>query len=95
MLEEFSETRAVNYDRRLVNGLCDGKMEQSENHSLNGIWAKNVHAKWIPEDDNDSIRNISFEIKQGQCFGICGSVGDGKVNVLSVSIFFPIMKNKA
>ena len=76
-----------------MNGLLDGKKEQSKNHSLNGILAKNVHAKWNQEDDNDSIRNISFEIKQGQCFGICGSVGDGKVNVLSVSIFFPIMKN--
>ena len=87
LLEEFSETRAVNFDGPMTNGTFDGKVEHSKNHGLNGILAKNVHAKWNQEDDNDSIRNISFEIKQGQCFGICGSVGDGKVNSLSLSIF--------
>ena len=45
-----------------------------------GILANSVTAKWNPEDDSDAIGDITFEIKKGQCYGICGSVGDGKVN---------------
>ena len=45
-----------------------------------GILANSVTAKWNPEDDSDAIGDITFEIKKGHCYGICGSVGDGKVN---------------
>ena len=47
---------------------------------MSGILANRVTAKWNPEDDSDAIGDITFEIKKGQCYGICGSVGDGKVN---------------
>ena len=79
LLEEFSETRSVRFETPTMNGVSDEKPKKSESDISNGILAKDVHAKWNPEDLSDSIRRISFKINQGQCFGICGSVGDGKV----------------
>ena len=78
-MEEFSETRSVRFKIPTMNGVSDEKPEESECEISNGILAKDVHAKWNAEDLSDSIRNISLKIKRGQCFGICGSVGDGKV----------------
>ena len=79
LLEEFSETRSVRFEIPTMNGVSEEKPEESEFDVSNGILAKDVHAKWNPEDLCDTIRRISFKVNQGQCFGICGSVGDGKV----------------
>ena len=79
LLEEFSETRSVRFKMPTMNGVFDEKAEELECDISNGILAKDVHAKWNAEDISDSIRNISLKVKRGQCFGICGSVGDGKV----------------
>ena len=79
LLEEFSETRSVRFKIPTMNGVSDEKPEESESDISNGIIAKDVHAKWNPEDLSDSITRICFKINKGQCFGICGSVGDGKV----------------
>ena len=46
---------------------------------IDGIVASNVSAKWNSVDDSDAVNDITFAIKKGQCYGICGSVGDGKV----------------
>ena len=68
MLDEFSETRDV----------------QELNASENSISAKCVYAKWTQEDDSDTIKDISFDVKEGECYGICGSVGDGKVYIIKL-----------
>ena len=79
LLEEFSETRSVMFKPPTMNGVSEKKPEELECDISNAILAKDVHAKWNSEDLSDTIRRISFKINQGQCFGICGSVGDGKV----------------
>ena len=69
----------MNLGTTITNGFADQKNSHFGCNVTNGILARNVHAKWNSEDTIDSIQNITFEIKQGECYGICGSVGDGKV----------------
>ena len=64
----------------LTAGSFGGKLGLPEDYLPAGILAQNVYAKWNDEDNSDAVNDISFEIKQGECYGICGSVGDGKVN---------------
>ena len=79
LLEEFSETRDVK-SRTIGNGKnLDSKHGGLEGNVIDGISARNVAAKWNSVDDSDAVNNITFEIKKGKCYGICGSVGDGKV----------------
>ena len=78
-MDEFSETRSVKLEKSKTNGIFAHCIDKSEYDLSKGIQAKDVHAKWNTEDVIDSIRNIELKINQGQCFGICGSVGDGKV----------------
>ena len=80
LLEEFSETRDVKSKTPGQLGNVGDKTERLGDNSMNGILANSVTAKWNPEDDSNAIGDITFEIKKGQCYGICGSVGDGKVN---------------
>ena len=85
MLDEFSETRDVHEYKVIGNGLVEGKLEGEElNTSKNSISAKCVYAKWTQEDDSDTIKDISFDVKEGECYGICGSVGDGKVYIIKL-----------
>ena len=69
----------MNLRTSVINGLNYHKIDKPIYNGPYGILARNVNAKWSPEDATDSIKNITFEIKQGECFGICGSFGDGKV----------------
>ena len=64
--------------------ICNGRSLKDvpdglESNIIDGILACNVAAKWNSVDDSDAVNDITFEIKKGQCYGICGSVGDGKV----------------
>ena len=62
------------------NGFVEGKFACKEFvTSKTSIFAKRVFARWTPEGDSDTIKDISFDVKGGECYGICGSVGDGKV----------------
>ena len=66
--------------KNLTEGTFGGKLDLPEYNLTAGILAENVYAKWNDEDNTDAVNDISFEIKPGECYGICGSVGDGKVN---------------
>ena len=61
--------------------MFSSEREVSDTKLNKGILAQNVCAKWSEEDNSDALNDITFEIKQGECYGICGSVGDGKVKV--------------
>ena len=80
LLDEFCETRDVHEYEVINNGFVEGKFPCKEfDTSKTSISAKRVFAKWTPEGDSDTIKDISFDVKGGECYGICGSVGDGKV----------------
>ena len=73
LLEEFTETRNV-------QERADTCEELSNTLSMTcGATVKNIYSKWNMEDALDVIKNVTFDIKNGECYGICGSVGDGKV----------------
>ena len=83
LLDEFCETRdALEYEA-IGNVPVEGKLERTKlNASNKSISAKHVFSKWTPDDDLDTIKDISFDVKEGECYGICGSVGDGKVWII-------------
>ena len=82
LLEEFTETRDVNKKVTVAKDALDNKINRPLSNLSNGILARNICAKWNPNDMSDAIRDITFEIKNGECYGICGSVGDGKVKIV-------------
>ena len=76
LLEEFTETRNVQERADIGNDLCNDSPASSMSC---GVVVRSIYSKWNMEDTLDMIKNVTFEIKNGECYGICGSVGDGKV----------------
>ena len=83
LLEECLETREVIKKVNVTNDILPDKINFPFKDLNSAILAKSVHAKWNANDKSDAIRDLTFEIKNGECYGICGSVGDGKVKVMS------------
>ena len=61
LLDEFCETRdALEYEA-IGNVPVEGKLERTKlNASNKSISAKHVFSKWNPDDDLDTIKDISF-----------------------------------
>ena len=76
LLEEFTETRNVQERADVGNDLCNNGTASS---MACGVVVRSICSKWNMEETSDMIKNVTFEIKNGECYGICGSVGDGKV----------------
>ena len=89
LLEDFVETRQIQFTNEYYgNGLClsplNNPSTNNEEQCSSSINVCNIHGKWNSDaaDDSlhDTLKNVSFEMKNGECYGICGSVGDGKVS---------------
>ena len=78
LLEEFHETQSVTYKAYDVNYFDDRKEMDFDKY----IFVRNVFAKWNSNDSLDIMKDITFQIEKGQCYGICGSVGSGKSSLL-------------
>ena len=78
-MEEFSDTRRIRENTPRVSETVDSKIDWEENNEKYGILVRNISAKWNPSNQTNALKDISFAIKKGECYGICGSVGDGKV----------------
>lgn len=44
------------------------------------LLVENVSAKWDPSNENDFLKNISFDVHQNELTVIIGPVGSGKVS---------------
>ena len=82
LLEEFTETRNV-HERATVSE--ERSDDEAASSMTCGVIVRSIFSKWNIEDTLDVIKNVTFEIKDGECYGICGSVGDGKVSNLKIA----------
>ncbi|XP_033334914.2 ATP-binding cassette sub-family C member 4 isoform X1 [Megalopta genalis] len=48
------------------------------------VMLKNVNARWIPDDEEDTLKSINIELKRGELLAIVGQVGAGKTSLLNV-----------
>ncbi|XP_078047115.1 putative multidrug resistance-associated protein lethal(2)03659 [Augochlora pura] len=54
------------------------------NNGESCVMLKNVNAKWILDDEENTLKNINIELKRGELLAIVGQVGAGKTSLLNV-----------
>ena len=81
-LEEYDETQVDSVEKTRPNYFDDNKDHGYVMPSGKFVLARNISAKWNQADCFDAVKDLAFQIKQGSCFGICGSVGSGKSSLL-------------
>ena len=82
LLEEFDERLGRKKKNDLSkNGVID-RLDANNLKSSSFITFRNVSAKWNSNDNVNTIKDVSFHIERGQCYGVCGSVGVGKSSLL-------------
>ena len=82
LLEEFTVMEHEKKDLGVANAVIYNESGLLELSTRSNITVRNACAKWNPMADLHTIKDITFQISKGECYGICGSVGDGKSSVL-------------
>ncbi|KAF7996692.1 hypothetical protein HCN44_002338 [Aphidius gifuensis] len=69
-----------------INNLNE-KEEKKINHSNDNegsVTIDRAHARWIAEDSEDTLSDLSMTVKPGQLIAVVGQVGSGKSSLLNV-----------
>ncbi|KAG5883223.1 hypothetical protein JTB14_011415 [Gonioctena quinquepunctata] len=65
------------------------------NKKSNGVYLQDVSAKWLSGQDDDTIKNINFNVGPRQLVAIVGAVGSGKTSLLhTIMKELPLTKGK-
>ncbi|MEO4052594.1 ABC transporter transmembrane domain-containing protein [Solibacillus sp. CAU 1738] len=87
MLFNIVERGSASYDR--IEQLLNVPVEIDDKHSAKntrpqGDLAFHVDSFTFPGDENPSLSNVHFELKQGETLGIVGKTGSGKTAILKL-----------
>lgn len=86
MYEEVSTRTNLNFvsckhkDSNIERNLISFDEDIKDGH----IRLKNATAKWFPDNENDTLRDVDIDIKPGELIVIVGQVGAGKSSLLNV-----------
>lgn len=64
----------------------------TELQTRNAVTVKNVEARWIKDNANPDLKDITLAIRKCQLLGVIGTVGSGKVSLLTY-IFNVVTEN--
>lgn len=74
-MEERKDDLKLNPNSMQPNGLRKDEKEVNQNEtsiSTNGIFVKNLTAKWSPEYTENTLSNISLTVKPGELLAVIG-----------------------
>uniref|UniRef100_A0A1B6DDY1 ABC transmembrane type-1 domain-containing protein n=2 Tax=Clastoptera arizonana TaxID=38151 RepID=A0A1B6DDY1_9HEMI len=70
-----------NYENGFINQAFEKEREDQTAYSVE---MKNVNARWLPNSNDLTLKNINLKIKKGMMVGVIGTVGAGKSSLLQL-----------
>ncbi|XP_065162919.1 probable multidrug resistance-associated protein lethal(2)03659 isoform X2 [Atheta coriaria] len=78
----YEEKVAPDDDKKCQNGVDKKKNEATSGSDRKGIFASQLTAKWLLDHTDNTLSNVTLEVRPGKLLAVIGPVGSGKSSLL-------------